>query len=158
MGAAGVARQPLAKTCILLLAGGLAAQHTTLLLTYDALCLCLVASILALAKPRLRAFALPALGWTLFMVSGVAIVEGQWKVRAERVGNASMLGQMIDIMERGLGRKTPLEGRTDLILKWFTPLILLLALGVVMCTWLGDGPPPVNNTEADEAMPALQAQ
>jgi hypothetical protein len=37
-------------------------------------------------------------------------------------------------------------------------LILLLALGVVMCTWLGDGPPPVNNTEADEAMPALQAQ
>jgi competence protein ComEC len=81
MGAAGVARRPLAKTCILLLAGDLAAQHTTLLLTYDALCLCLVASILALAKPRLRAFALPALGWTLFMVSGVAIVEGRLDAR-----------------------------------------------------------------------------
>ena len=37
-------------------------------------------------------------------------------------------------------------------------LILLLAIGVVMCTWLGEGSPPVNNTEADEAMPALQAQ
>ena len=37
-------------------------------------------------------------------------------------------------------------------------LILLLAFGVVMCTWLGEGPPPANNTEADEAMPALQAQ
>ena len=37
-------------------------------------------------------------------------------------------------------------------------LILLLASGVVMCIWLGEGPPPVNNTEADEAMPALQAQ
>ena len=37
-------------------------------------------------------------------------------------------------------------------------LILLLALGVVMCTWIGNAPPPVNNTVADEAMPALQAQ
>jgi len=37
-------------------------------------------------------------------------------------------------------------------------LILLLAFGVMMCTWLGEGPPPVNNTEADEAMPVLQAQ
>ena len=37
-------------------------------------------------------------------------------------------------------------------------LILLLAVGVVMCAWLGEGPPPVNNTEADEAMPVLQAQ
>ena len=37
-------------------------------------------------------------------------------------------------------------------------LILLLAFGVVMCAWLGEGPTPVNNTEADEAMPALQAQ
>ncbi|UPM49413.1 MULTISPECIES: hypothetical protein [unclassified Synechococcus] len=37
-------------------------------------------------------------------------------------------------------------------------LLLLLALGVVMCTWLGEGPPPASNTELDEAMPALQAK
>ncbi len=37
-------------------------------------------------------------------------------------------------------------------------LILLLVFGAVMCTWLGEGTPPVNNTEADDAMPALQAQ
>jgi competence protein ComEC len=70
-------RQFMAKTCLMLLAGGLAAQHTTLLVAYDVLCLSLFASFLALTKRRLRIVALPVLGWTLFMLSGLAIVEGR---------------------------------------------------------------------------------
>jgi hypothetical protein len=69
------------KTCLLLLAGGLAAQHTTLLVAYDVLCLCLAVSICARAKRRLRVVSLPVLGWTLFMLSGVAIVEDRLDAR-----------------------------------------------------------------------------
>jgi len=74
MWTAGVARQIVVKTCLLLLAGGLAAQHTTALPPYDVLWVVLVASICALAQPRTRLVAMPILGWSLFMVSGASIV------------------------------------------------------------------------------------
>jgi competence protein ComEC len=65
----------LVKTCLLLLTGGLAAQHTTLLLSYDLLCLLLVASVAGLTRRPLRYASLPVLGWTLFMLSGSGIIE-----------------------------------------------------------------------------------
>jgi heavy metal translocating P-type ATPase len=59
--------------------------------------------------------------------SGSRLIQGTVKVKAEGVGNESTLGQMISIMERALGKKLPLEGKTDRILRLFVPLILLLS-------------------------------
>jgi heavy metal translocating P-type ATPase len=70
--------------------------------------------------------------------SGTQVIHGAFKARAEGVGQDSILGQMIGIMEKALGQKTPLEGRTDRILRWFVPAILTLALGTgLVCHYLG---------------------
>ena len=60
--------------------------------------------------------------------SGVRVIRGVLTLRAERVGPDSTLGQMIAIMQQALDARTPLEGRTDRLLQWFVPAIVLLAL------------------------------
>ena len=70
--------------------------------------------------------------------SGTKVIRGAFKAKAEGVGEDSILGQMIGIMEKALEQKTPLEGRTDRILQWFVPAILTLALGTgLVCRYLG---------------------
>jgi heavy metal translocating P-type ATPase len=59
--------------------------------------------------------------------SGTHVLQGVYRVRAEGVGENSILGQMILIMEKALKQKTPLEGKTDRILRLFVPMILVLA-------------------------------
>ena len=61
--------------------------------------------------------------------SGTRVLQGELRVRAEGIGDASTLGEMINIMEKALDQKIPLEAQTDRILRWFVPLILLLAVG-----------------------------
>jgi len=60
---------------------------------------------------------------------GTRIVEGNTKIRAQEVGDDALLGQMIQIMEIALSQKTPMESRADRLLRWFVPIILVLALG-----------------------------
>jgi len=61
--------------------------------------------------------------------SGTRIVNGDLTVKAEGVGKESTLGQMIQIMEKALSEKSALEGKTDRILHFFVPGILILAIG-----------------------------
>ena len=61
--------------------------------------------------------------------SGTRVLDGTLRVTAEAVGDNSILGQMIQILEQTLERKTPLEGRTERWLRCFVPAILLLACG-----------------------------
>jgi heavy metal translocating P-type ATPase len=71
------------------------------------------------------------------LMSGARVESGAYRVRAERVGAASTLGQMVAVMERALGRRSPLEGRTERLLRWFVPGILALALGTAMVCLAG---------------------
>ncbi len=69
-----------------------------------------------------------------FIRSGARIGRGEFEIRAQQVGQNSTLGQMIAIIEKTLLTKTPLEGKTDIILKWFVPTILVLAAATgVVC-------------------------
>ena len=78
MGAVGKkTQQPVVKTCFLLLVGGLAAQHTTLLLPSDLYCVMLVASLCAMFRSRTRASALLVFGYALFMLAGVNVIEAR---------------------------------------------------------------------------------
>jgi heavy metal translocating P-type ATPase len=73
--------------------------------------------------------------------SGTKVIQGTFRIRAEGVGEDSTLGQMIKIMERALEGRTPLEGKTDLALQWFVPIILILAAGTgLFCFLSGHSP------------------
>jgi len=70
--------------------------------------------------------------------SGTLVETGRFQVRADDVGEASVLGQMIQIMQRALDEKTPLEGRTDRVLQWFVPTIFALSVGTgIVCRLVG---------------------
>jgi len=70
--------------------------------------------------------------------SGTRVLKGILKIKAEGVGDDSTLGQMISIMERALEQKIPLEGKTDRLLRFFVPLILVLSMATgLTCLFLG---------------------
>lgn len=63
------------KACLLLLAGGLAAQHTTRPLASDCVSLLFVASLCLLALRHYQDVAVLVLGYTLFMLAGLDVIE-----------------------------------------------------------------------------------
>jgi heavy metal translocating P-type ATPase len=70
--------------------------------------------------------------------SGVRVIHGSLKARAERIGDESTLGQMLGIIEKALRDETPFEGRIDRILRWFVPFVLVMAAGTgVVCLGIG---------------------
>jgi len=70
--------------------------------------------------------------------SGTLVMTGSLQVAADGVGAASILGQMIQIMQQALGEKTPLEGRTDRVLQWFVPTIFALSAATgIVCKVVG---------------------
>jgi len=70
--------------------------------------------------------------------SGVRILQGRLKVRAERVGDDSTLGQMLGILEKALKEDLPFQGRTDRLLQRFVPIVVALAAGTgFVCLILG---------------------
>ncbi len=62
-----------------------------------------------------------------FIRSGTRVRQGDFRIRAEKVGNDATLGQMMHIIEKTLLTKLPIEGKTDVILQWFVPIILAMA-------------------------------
>jgi cation transport ATPase len=70
--------------------------------------------------------------------SGARVQQGRFKIRAENVGTDSTLGQMMQIIEKTLLTKMPIEGKTDVILQGFVPVILVLAAATGMgCRLMG---------------------
>jgi len=73
-----------------------------------------------------------------FIRSGVRVQQGSFTIKAEKVGADSTLGQMMQIIENTLLTKMPIEGKTDIILQWFVPVILVLAAITGMaCRFMG---------------------
>jgi len=72
--------------------------------------------------------------------SGTRIIKGPLSFKAEKTGEDSTLGQMMEIIEKTLLTKTPLEGKTDVILQWFVPAIIALAAGTALVCWLNGLP------------------
>ena len=73
-----------------------------------------------------------------FIRSGARVQQGGFIIKAEKVGNDATLGQMMQIIEKTLLTKMPIEGKTDVILQWFVPVILVLAAATGMaCRFMG---------------------
>ena len=70
--------------------------------------------------------------------SGTTIISGTLQVSAHAVGEDSLVGQLISVMEASLDQKSTVEDITDKALKYFVPTIVLLAMGTaVVCLLLG---------------------
>jgi heavy metal translocating P-type ATPase len=70
--------------------------------------------------------------------NGARVIDGRVTARVEKVGNDTVLGQMITIMTRSLEQKSRFEGRTDRLLRWFVPMIITLAGGTgLFCAMTG---------------------
>jgi heavy metal translocating P-type ATPase len=61
--------------------------------------------------------------------SGAKLLQGLLKVRVEKAGKDSTLGQILDVLDKALKAGEPLQGKTDRILRWFVPIIVALAAG-----------------------------
>jgi heavy metal translocating P-type ATPase len=73
-----------------------------------------------------------------FIRSGTRVQQGRFKIAAEKVGSDATLGQMMQIIEKTLLTKHPIEGKTDVILQWFVPIILILAAATaIICAAIG---------------------
>jgi heavy metal translocating P-type ATPase len=70
------------------------------------------------------------------LLSGTRIMQGAFTVRADGIGEDSTVGQMAKIMEKALGTKTHVEGKTDRLLRYFVPAVLILAAGTGMACYL----------------------
>ncbi len=61
--------------------------------------------------------------------AGSLVLENDLKVRATRVGAESSIGQIINLMQEGLSRKTTVEVFADRLTRWVVPSLLCLAAG-----------------------------
>jgi heavy metal translocating P-type ATPase len=76
-----------------------------------------------------------------YIRSGARVQQGDFIIKADKVGKNATLGQMMQIIEKTLLTKMPVEGKTDIILQWFVPVILLLAAATGMaCRIMGLSP------------------
>jgi len=72
------------------------------------------------------------------ITSGTTVVSGWFHVRTAAAGENSTLGQMVNIIRDTLSQKTTVEVKTDRILHWFIPGILILALSsAILCLYYG---------------------
>jgi competence protein ComEC len=71
------------KACLMMLAGGFAAQHSRIPLDSDLCALLLVASIVLLMKDSVRPIAYPLLGSSLFLLAGQGVVDARLDSRYE---------------------------------------------------------------------------
>jgi Cu+-exporting ATPase len=72
--------------------------------------------------------ALPVLKNPGDQVSGATVsANGVMKIRATRIGEATLLAQIIKMVREAQGDKAPIQKFADVVSAWFVPLVLLLS-------------------------------
>ena len=72
------------------------------------------------------------------VISGTLVVNGTIRVSAERVGDASTVSQVVELVKNAQMGKAPLQQLVDRISRIFVPVVLLLAV-VSLAGWLSLG-------------------
>ncbi len=75
------------------------------------------------------------------VVGGTVNGTGMLRFQAEKVGNDTMLAQIIRMVEQAQGAKLPIQGMVDRITLWFVPVVMGVAL-LTMIAWAAFGPSP----------------
>jgi Cu+-exporting ATPase len=80
-------------------------------------------------------------------VAGAAVTggtingSGSFRFRAEKVGGAMMLAQIIRLVEQAQGGKLPIQKLVDRVTGWFVPAVIFCAL-LTFAVWFWLGPEP----------------
>jgi Cu+-exporting ATPase len=67
--------------------------------------------------------------------------RGSFRFRAEKVGGAMLLAQIIRLVEQAQGGKLPIQARVDRVTGWFVPAVIFCA-ALTFLVWLWLGPQP----------------
>ncbi|MDD5146127.1 MAG: heavy metal translocating P-type ATPase [Candidatus Pacebacteria bacterium] len=74
------------------------------------------------------------------VIGGTINKTGAFRFKAEKVGEATMLAQIIKIVEEAMGSKAPIQLLADKVSFYFVPVVMLIAL-ISLTTWLALGQP-----------------
>ncbi|SDQ13507.1 Cu+-exporting ATPase [Pseudovibrio sp. Tun.PSC04-5.I4] len=66
---------------------------------------------------------------------------GALSVQASKVGNDTVLSQIIQMVEQAQGAKLPIQGLVDKITSWFVPAVITIAI-LTVAVWFLFGPDP----------------
>ncbi|QOW46184.1 MULTISPECIES: heavy metal translocating P-type ATPase [Acinetobacter] len=75
------------------------------------------------------------------VVGGTINQNGTLNIRATAIGEASVLAQIIHMVEQAQGSKLPIQAVVDKVTMWFVPVVMGLAL-LTFFVWLIFGPDP----------------
>ncbi len=75
------------------------------------------------------------------VTGGTLNTNGTLTVRAEKVGAATVLAQIIHMVETAQGAKLPIQALVDRVTQWFVPAVLGTA-SLTFLAWLAFGPHP----------------
>ncbi len=75
------------------------------------------------------------------VVGGTVNQKGAFAFRATAVGDATMLAQIIRMVEEAQGSKLPIQAMVDKVTMWFVPAVMAVALATFL-VWLSFGPSP----------------
>lgn len=75
------------------------------------------------------------------VVGGTVNQTGSFTMRANAVGEATVLAQIIRMVEAAQGAKLPIQTLVDKVTLWFVPAVMALALATAIA-WLVFGPAP----------------
>ena len=75
------------------------------------------------------------------LVGGTVNQNGALTLRATKVGNDTVLAQIIRMVEQAQGSKLPIQALVDRITMWFVPAVMAAAV-LTFIVWLAFGPEP----------------
>ncbi len=75
------------------------------------------------------------------LVGGTVNQQGALAFRATAVGDATMLSQIIRMVEQAQGSKLPIQALVDQVTMWFVPAVMAVAT-LTFLAWLAWGPSP----------------
>lgn len=75
------------------------------------------------------------------LVGGTVNKTGAFRFRATKVGAATLLAQIVRMVETAQGAKLPIQALVDKVTSWFVPAVIAVA-AVTFAAWLAFGPSP----------------
>ncbi|WP_375267853.1 copper-translocating P-type ATPase [Phenylobacterium sp.] len=75
------------------------------------------------------------------VVGGTVNKTGAFRFRATKVGSATMLAQIVRMVETAQGAKLPIQALVDKVTSWFVPAVIAVAVAT-FAVWLVFGPSP----------------
>lgn len=66
------------------------------------------------------------------LTAGTVLVSGSVRLLAERVGGATTLARIVELVARAQRSRAPVQAQVDKVAAWFTPAVLVVALGAAV--------------------------